>query len=77
MLFVCVIIDIGYKIFHENPRGEIPGITEIPKISEELSPENSWKTPDVFSYKCNDTERKSSFLLLKNKGRSRKISGKF
>ncbi len=61
--------------FQENFRE----ISQIPKIREKFprkSPENSRKTPSVFSCKCNVTAVKSLFLLLDACCKSRKISEK-
>jgi hypothetical protein len=47
-----------------------------PKISGKF-PENSRKIGGFFGVKHNDTERKSFFLSVKNRGKSGKIPGKF
>ena len=47
-----------------------------PKISRKF-PENSRKIQGFFEAKRNDTERKSCFSSVKNRGKSGKIPGKF
>jgi hypothetical protein len=62
--------------FPENFRNSENSRKFSPKISRKF-PENSRKIGGFFGAKHNDTERKSRFLSLKNRGKSGKIPGKF